>query len=91
MVAYDFGIKRNILRLLNAHGCRVTVMPAAATTDEVMTLEPTAFSCPTAPATPRRSPMPSGLYASCWARSRCSASASATSCWGSPWAARPTS
>ena len=28
VVAYDFGIKRNILRLLADHGCRVTVVPA---------------------------------------------------------------
>ncbi|MCJ7653457.1 MAG: carbamoyl phosphate synthase small subunit, partial [Actinobacteria bacterium] len=27
VMAYDFGIKRNILRILSAHGCRVTVMP----------------------------------------------------------------
>jgi carbamoyl-phosphate synthase small subunit len=40
VVAYDFGIKRNILRLLTGLGCRVTVVPAGATTDEVMALEP---------------------------------------------------
>ena len=28
VVAYDFGIKRNILRLLADHGCRMTVVPA---------------------------------------------------------------
>ena len=40
VVAFDFGIKRNILRLLNAHGCRVTVMPASATAAEVLEREP---------------------------------------------------
>ena len=28
VVAYDFGIKRNILRILAEHGCRMTVVPA---------------------------------------------------------------
>lgn len=40
VVAYDFGVKRNILRLLVDRGCKVTVVPAMATADEVMTLAP---------------------------------------------------
>jgi carbamoyl-phosphate synthase small subunit len=40
VVAYDFGIKRNILRLLAARGCRVTVVPAATSAAEVFRLEP---------------------------------------------------
>jgi len=40
VVAYDFGIKRNILRLLSAHGCRVTVVPAATTANEILEREP---------------------------------------------------
>ncbi len=40
VVAFDFGIKRNILRLLNSHGCRVTVVPADTTADGVLALEP---------------------------------------------------
>jgi carbamoyl-phosphate synthase small subunit len=40
VVAYDFGIKRNILRLLTALGCRVTVVPAGATTEEILALDP---------------------------------------------------
>ena len=40
VVAYDFGIKRNILRLLADHGCRMTVVPAQTTADEVRALEP---------------------------------------------------
>ena len=36
VVAVDFGAKRNILRCLAAAGCRVTVVPATATADEVM-------------------------------------------------------
>ena len=40
VVAYDFGIKRNILRLLVAHGCQVTVVPAQTPADEVLALAP---------------------------------------------------
>ncbi|MEM7765386.1 MAG: glutamine-hydrolyzing carbamoyl-phosphate synthase small subunit [Pseudomonadota bacterium] len=40
IVAYDFGIKRNILRLLVEHDCRVTVVPAETTVDEVLALKP---------------------------------------------------
>jgi carbamoyl-phosphate synthase small subunit len=40
VVAYDFGIKRNILRLLANHGCRVTVVPAETSAEEVLNLNP---------------------------------------------------
>jgi len=40
VVAYDFGIKRNILRLLADYGCRMTVVPATTTADHVLTLAP---------------------------------------------------
>jgi carbamoyl-phosphate synthase small subunit len=39
-VAYDFGIKRNILRLLADHGCRITVVPAQTPAVDVLGLEP---------------------------------------------------
>jgi carbamoyl-phosphate synthase small subunit len=40
VVAIDFGIKRNILRMLAARGCDVRVLPASATPDEVLQHEP---------------------------------------------------
>jgi carbamoyl-phosphate synthase small subunit len=40
VVAIDYGIKRNILRLLADHGCRVTVLPATATAEEVLAHKP---------------------------------------------------
>ena len=40
VVAMDFGVKRNILRLLVARGCRVTVVPATTTVDEIRALAP---------------------------------------------------
>jgi carbamoyl-phosphate synthase small subunit len=40
VVALDFGIKRTILRMLAERGCRVTVLPAHASADDVMALAP---------------------------------------------------
>ena len=40
VVAVDFGAKRNILRMLAAHGCRVTVVPATASVEDIMRLKP---------------------------------------------------
>ena len=40
VVAYDFGIKRNILRLLADHGCRITVVPAETPAEEVLAVSP---------------------------------------------------
>jgi carbamoyl-phosphate synthase small subunit len=40
VVAYDFGIKRNILRCLADQGCRITVVPAQTPADQVLALNP---------------------------------------------------
>ncbi|GMU70506.1 MAG: carbamoyl-phosphate synthase small chain [Steroidobacteraceae bacterium] len=40
VVAYDFGVKRNILRLLADHGCRMTVVPAQTSAAEALALAP---------------------------------------------------
>ncbi len=40
VVAYDYGIKRNILRLLADHGCRMTVVPAQTPAAEVLAMGP---------------------------------------------------
>lgn len=40
VVAMDFGIKENILRLLRSNGCSVTVVPAKTTADEIMAMNP---------------------------------------------------
>jgi carbamoyl-phosphate synthase small subunit len=40
VVAYDFGIKQNILRLLVDHGCQVTVVPAQTAAEDVLSLKP---------------------------------------------------
>ena len=40
VVAYDFGIKNNILRMLTREGCRVTVVPAETSAEDVLELKP---------------------------------------------------
>lgn len=40
VVAYDYGIKHNILRLLSDHGCRVTIVPAQTSATDVLALKP---------------------------------------------------
>ena len=40
VVAYDFGVKRNILRMLADRGCRMTVVPAQTSASDVLALKP---------------------------------------------------
>jgi carbamoyl-phosphate synthase small subunit len=40
VVAYDFGVKRNILRLLADRGCRITVVPAQTSAADVLAMKP---------------------------------------------------
>jgi carbamoyl-phosphate synthase small subunit len=40
VVAYDFGVKRNILRMLASRGCRLTVVPAQTPADVVLAMKP---------------------------------------------------
>jgi carbamoyl-phosphate synthase small subunit len=40
VVAYDYGIKKNILRMLSKEGCRVTVVPAETSAEDVLSLNP---------------------------------------------------
>ena len=40
VVAYDYGVKRNILRMLAERGCKVTVLPAQTPVEEVFKLKP---------------------------------------------------
>ncbi|WP_062267522.1 glutamine-hydrolyzing carbamoyl-phosphate synthase small subunit [Endozoicomonas arenosclerae] len=40
IVAYDFGVKRNILRMLAQRGCRLTVVPAETPAEEVLAMNP---------------------------------------------------
>jgi carbamoyl-phosphate synthase small subunit len=40
VVAFDYGVKRNILRMLTSRGCKVTVLPAQATAEDALALNP---------------------------------------------------
>jgi carbamoyl-phosphate synthase small subunit len=40
VVAFDYGVKRNILRMLTSRGCKVTVLPAQSTAEDALKLNP---------------------------------------------------
>jgi carbamoyl-phosphate synthase small subunit len=52
VVAYDYGVKRNILRRLAAHGCKVTVVPAEMPAEEALGLEPDGIMLANGPGDP---------------------------------------
>ena len=52
VVAFDFGVKRNILRMLASRGCRVTVVPAQTAAAEVMKLQPSGVFLSNGPGDP---------------------------------------
>ncbi|MGZ8266380.1 MAG: glutamine-hydrolyzing carbamoyl-phosphate synthase small subunit, partial [Burkholderiales bacterium] len=52
VVAYDFGVKRNILRSLVSHGCKVTVVPAETPAEEALGLEPNGILLANGPGDP---------------------------------------
>jgi carbamoyl-phosphate synthase small subunit len=52
VVAYDFGIKRTILRLLTDAGCAVRVVPATTPADDVLASEPDGVFCSNGPGDP---------------------------------------
>jgi carbamoyl-phosphate synthase small subunit len=52
VVAFDFGIKRNILRLLTQAGCAVRVVPATTPAEDVLALEPDGVFCSNGPGDP---------------------------------------
>ncbi len=56
VVAFDFGIKYNILRRLVDEGCAVTVVPASATADEVLALNPDGIFLSNGPGDPEAVP-----------------------------------
>ena len=59
VVAIDYGIKRNILRLLAGSGCRVTVVPAQTSADDIIALEPDGVFLSNGPGDPAAT----GIYA----------------------------
>jgi carbamoyl-phosphate synthase small subunit len=59
VVAVDYGVKRNILRLLNDSGCSVTVVPATATAQDILALKPDGVFLSNGPGDPAAT----GVYA----------------------------
>ena len=53
VVAYDFGVKRNILRMLVDRGCRLTVVPAQTPASEVLALKPDGVFLSNGPGDPK--------------------------------------
>ncbi|OIQ65888.1 carbamoyl-phosphate synthase small chain [mine drainage metagenome] len=53
VVAYDFGIKKNILRMLAGRGCRITVVPAQTSAAEALRLEPDGIFLSNGPGDPQ--------------------------------------
>ena len=52
VVAYDFGVKKNILRMLAQRGCKVTVVPAQTSASEVLKLQPNGIFLSNGPGDP---------------------------------------
>ena len=53
VVAYDFGIKHNILRILKEHGCDLTIVPADYSVDKVLDMEPDGVFLSNGPGDPK--------------------------------------
>jgi len=56
VVAYDFGMKRNIVRMLAEHGCEVVVVPPTTTPAEIRALEPKGLFISNGPGDPAAIP-----------------------------------
>ena len=53
VVAFDYGVKQNILRMLVARGCKVTVLPAQATAEEALSYQPDGIFLSNGPGDPQ--------------------------------------
>ena len=52
VVAFDYGVKRNILRMLASRGCKITVLPAQSGAQEALALKPDGILLPNGPGDP---------------------------------------
>jgi carbamoyl-phosphate synthase small subunit len=53
VVAYDFGVKKNILRMLSSRGCKVTVVPAQTPAKDVLAMKPNGVFLSNGPGDPQ--------------------------------------
>lgn len=79
IVAIDCGMKYNMVRSLNAHGCNVTVVPWNSTPEQILAFNPDGVLISNGPGPQKTCRKWLKRYASCAARCRCSAYASAIS------------
>ena len=92
IAAYDFGMKRNILRRLSAHGCDVRVYPGATPAEEVLATKPDGVFLSNGPGDPGAAHYAIENAKSCRGRTcRCSASVWVIRFWASRSAARRSS
>jgi carbamoyl-phosphate synthase small subunit len=89
VVAYDFGIKLNILRMLVREGCRVTVVPAETSAEDVFELKPDGVFLSNGPGDPE--PVDYAVHAIRKFMGRVPGFAWAISSPGLRWEAKPTS
>ena len=90
VVAYDYGVKLNILRMLAERGCRITVVPAQTPAAEVLALRPDGVFLANGPGDPEPCDYAIAATRELHRRAACrpSASASATRSWRWPPAPR---
>lgn len=85
VVAYDYGVKRNILRMLVDRGCRLTVVPAQTPAEDVLKLNPDGIFLSNGPGIQNHAITRSRPSNASWKRIfRYSASVWATNCWRWP-------
>ncbi len=90
VVAYDYGVKFNILRMLAERGCKVTVLPAQASAADALALNPDGVFLSNGPGDPEPCDYAvAATRSSSHAASPPSASAWVTRSWPWPWAPRP--
>lgn len=61
MVAYDFGVKQNILRRLTSYGCKITVVPSTYSSSDVLKLNPDGILFSNGPGDPSAVPYAVGI------------------------------
>ena len=91
VVAYDYGIKQNILRKLRGEGCKVTVVPAQTPAEDVLALKPDGVFLSNGPGDPEPCTYAVDNIRRSWVVSRFSGFAWGTNSPGSRWAGKHSS
>jgi carbamoyl-phosphate synthase small subunit len=89
VVCYDFGIKRNILRILSDLGCQLTVVPAQTPAEEVLAMAPDGVFLSNGPGDPAAFCSAITAFSAFFQACHCLASAWVIRSWPWRWARRP--